>query len=28
MRRYWKLGQEAVDSAVWRTRFGRGWGQL
>jgi hypothetical protein len=25
-RGYWKLKEEALDSAVWRTGFGRGYG--
>jgi hypothetical protein len=27
-RGYWKLKEEALDSALWRTRFGRGYGPL
>jgi hypothetical protein len=26
--RYWKLKEEALDRAVWRTRFGRGYGSV
>jgi len=25
---YWKLKEEALDSTVWRTRFGRGYGPV
>jgi hypothetical protein len=25
---YWKLKEEAVDRAVWRIRFGRGYGPV
>jgi hypothetical protein len=28
MRRYWKLKEEELDRAVWRTRFGRGYGPV
>jgi hypothetical protein len=27
-RRYWKFKEEALDSTVWRTRFGRGYGPV
>jgi len=27
-RRYWKLKGEALDSTMWRTRIGRGYGPL
>jgi hypothetical protein len=27
-RRYWKLRVEALDRAVWRTGFGRGYGPV
>jgi hypothetical protein len=27
-RRYWKLKEEALDSTLWRTRFGRGCGSV
>jgi hypothetical protein len=27
-RKYWKLKEEALDCAVWRTRFGRGNGAV
>jgi hypothetical protein len=27
-RRYWKLIEEALDRAMWRTRFGRGYGPV
>jgi hypothetical protein len=27
-RRYWKLNEEALDRALWRTRFGRGYGSV
>jgi hypothetical protein len=27
MTRYWKLKEEAQDRTLWRTRFGRGYGQ-
>jgi hypothetical protein len=27
-RRYWKLKEEAVDRAAWRTRLGRGYGPV
>jgi hypothetical protein len=27
-RRYCKLKEEALDSTVWRTRFGRGYGPV
>jgi hypothetical protein len=26
--RYWKLKEEALDRALWRTRFGRGYGPV
>jgi hypothetical protein len=25
-RRYWKLGEDALDRTLWRTRFGRDYG--
>jgi hypothetical protein len=28
MRCYWKLKEEALDSTLWRTRFGRGYGPV
>jgi hypothetical protein len=27
-RGYWKLKKEALDSTMWRTRFGRGYGPV
>jgi hypothetical protein len=27
-RRYWKLKEEALDRALWRTRFGRIYGPV
>jgi hypothetical protein len=27
-RRYWKLKEEALDCALWRTLFGRGYGPV
>jgi hypothetical protein len=27
-RGYWKLKEEALDSSVWRTHFGRGYGPV
>jgi hypothetical protein len=27
-RRYWELKEEALDSTLWRTRFGRGYGPV
>jgi hypothetical protein len=27
-RRYWKLKKEALDSPLWRTHFGRGYGPV
>jgi hypothetical protein len=27
-RRYWNLKEEALDSTLWRTRFGRGYGAI
>jgi hypothetical protein len=27
-KRYWKLKEEALDHALWRTRFGRGYGPV
>jgi hypothetical protein len=27
-RKYWKLKEEALDSTLWRTRFGRGFGPV
>jgi hypothetical protein len=27
-KRYWKLKEEALDRALWRTRFGRGYGPV
>jgi hypothetical protein len=27
-RRYWKLKEEGLDRAVWRTRLGRGYGPV
>jgi hypothetical protein len=27
-RRYWKLKEEALDSPLWRTLFGRGYGPV
>jgi hypothetical protein len=27
-RRYWKLKEEAQDSTLWRTQFGRGYGPV
>jgi hypothetical protein len=27
-REYWKLKEEALDSTLWRTRFGRGCGPV
>jgi hypothetical protein len=27
-RRYWKLKEEALDRALWRTRFGKGYGPV
>jgi hypothetical protein len=26
-RRYWKLKEEALDRTLWRSHFGRGYGQ-
>jgi len=27
-RRYWKVEEEALDRAVWRTGFGKGYGPV
>jgi hypothetical protein len=27
-KRYWKLKEEALDSTLWGTRFGRGYGPV
>jgi hypothetical protein len=28
MKGYWKLKEEGLDSSVWKTSFGRGWGPV